>query len=78
MISDKLQPNCGQTTMTDNNDSLFFPLSCVHFRMSILRIVAREILDSRGNPTVEVDLHTQKGKHTYWHVILNVLISLTY
>lgn len=33
--------------------------------MSILRIVAREILDSRGNPTVEVDLHTQKGKHTY-------------
>uniref|UniRef100_A0A674NJ12 phosphopyruvate hydratase n=1 Tax=Takifugu rubripes TaxID=31033 RepID=A0A674NJ12_TAKRU len=29
--------------------------------MSILRIVAREILDSRGNPTVEVDLHTEKG-----------------
>lgn len=31
------------------------------FRMSILNIVAREILDSRGNPTVEVDLHTDKG-----------------
>uniref|UniRef100_A0A3Q3X6J1 phosphopyruvate hydratase n=1 Tax=Mola mola TaxID=94237 RepID=A0A3Q3X6J1_MOLML len=29
--------------------------------MSILNIVAREILDSRGNPTVEVDLHTAKG-----------------
>ncbi|XP_054638862.1 gamma-enolase-like isoform X1 [Dunckerocampus dactyliophorus] len=30
-------------------------------RMSIMNIVAREILDSRGNPTVEVDLHTNKG-----------------
>jgi len=30
--------------------------------MSVLKIVAREILDSRGNPTVEVDLTTQKGK----------------
>uniref|UniRef100_A0A3B3TMM2 phosphopyruvate hydratase n=1 Tax=Poecilia latipinna TaxID=48699 RepID=A0A3B3TMM2_9TELE len=29
--------------------------------MSIVNIVAREILDSRGNPTVEVDLHTAKG-----------------
>lgn len=29
--------------------------------MSIQKIVAREILDSRGNPTVEVDLHTAKG-----------------
>uniref|UniRef100_A0A8C4EPN7 phosphopyruvate hydratase n=1 Tax=Dicentrarchus labrax TaxID=13489 RepID=A0A8C4EPN7_DICLA len=29
--------------------------------MSIVNIVAREILDSRGNPTVEVDLHTGKG-----------------
>lgn len=31
------------------------------YRMSIVNIVAREILDSRGNPTVEVDLHTGKG-----------------
>lgn len=31
-------------------------------RMSIVNIFAREILDSRGNPTVEVDLHTEKGK----------------
>uniref|UniRef100_A0A673BI14 phosphopyruvate hydratase n=1 Tax=Sphaeramia orbicularis TaxID=375764 RepID=A0A673BI14_9TELE len=29
--------------------------------MSIVNIFAREILDSRGNPTVEVDLHTDKG-----------------
>uniref|UniRef100_A0A7N9AS07 phosphopyruvate hydratase n=1 Tax=Mastacembelus armatus TaxID=205130 RepID=A0A7N9AS07_9TELE len=29
--------------------------------MSIVSVVAREILDSRGNPTVEVDLHTEKG-----------------
>uniref|UniRef100_A0AAY4A9E6 phosphopyruvate hydratase n=1 Tax=Denticeps clupeoides TaxID=299321 RepID=A0AAY4A9E6_9TELE len=29
--------------------------------MSILRIHAREIFDSRGNPTVEVDLYTDKG-----------------
>uniref|UniRef100_A0A4X1W8R1 phosphopyruvate hydratase n=3 Tax=Sus scrofa TaxID=9823 RepID=A0A4X1W8R1_PIG len=31
------------------------------FTMSILKIHAREIFDSRGNPTVEVDLHTAKG-----------------
>lgn len=35
-------------------DSLFL-------RMSITKIHAREILDSRGNPTVEVDLYTTKG-----------------
>lgn len=29
--------------------------------MSILAVHAREILDSRGNPTVEVDLKTEKG-----------------
>ncbi|KAK1796591.1 hypothetical protein P4O66_009619 [Electrophorus voltai] len=29
--------------------------------MSILKIQAREIFDSRGNPTVEVDLYTDKG-----------------
>uniref|UniRef100_A0A3B5LNB4 Enolase N-terminal domain-containing protein n=1 Tax=Xiphophorus couchianus TaxID=32473 RepID=A0A3B5LNB4_9TELE len=29
--------------------------------MSITKIHAREILDSRGNPTVEVDLWTAKG-----------------
>ncbi|KAG9466115.1 hypothetical protein GDO78_017199, partial [Eleutherodactylus coqui] len=30
--------------------------------MSIQKIHAREILDSRGNPTVEVDLYTGKGR----------------
>uniref|UniRef100_A0A6Q2XM64 phosphopyruvate hydratase n=1 Tax=Esox lucius TaxID=8010 RepID=A0A6Q2XM64_ESOLU len=35
--------------------------SSLSFRMSIVSIVAREILDSRGNPTVEVDLRTEKG-----------------
>ncbi|XP_028839906.1 beta-enolase-like isoform X2 [Denticeps clupeoides] len=30
--------------------------------MSIAKIHAREILDSRGNPTVEVDLYTLKGR----------------
>lgn len=29
--------------------------------MSILKIHAREIFDSRGNPTVEVDLYTERG-----------------
>ncbi|XP_041521498.1 alpha-enolase-like [Microtus oregoni] len=29
--------------------------------MSILKVHAREIFDSRGNPTVEVDLYTAKG-----------------
>ena len=28
----------------------------------IKKIHARQIFDSRGNPTVEVDLHTDKGK----------------
>ncbi|KII60987.1 Enolase [Thelohanellus kitauei] len=33
----------------------------VHREMSIKSIFAREIFDSRGNPTVEVDLRTDKG-----------------
>ncbi|XP_076421793.1 alpha-enolase isoform X2 [Peromyscus maniculatus bairdii] len=35
--------------------------SCKKQTMSILKIHAREIFDSRGNPTVEVDLCTSKG-----------------
>ncbi|XP_039223500.1 alpha-enolase isoform X2 [Crotalus tigris] len=31
------------------------------YKMSILKVHAREIFDSRGNPTVEVDLFTNKG-----------------
>merc|ERR1712168_809725 len=34
----------------------------LHVKMSITKIHAREILDSRGNPTVEVDLWTHKGR----------------
>lgn len=36
--------------------------------MAMQKIFAREILDSRGNPTVEVDLHTAKGNTgpLYW------------
>lgn len=34
---------------------------CRSWTMSILKIHAREIFDSRGNPTVEVDLYTKKG-----------------
>jgi enolase len=30
--------------------------------MTIKKIHARQIFDSRGNPTVEVDLVTEKGK----------------
>lgn len=48
--------NVIEMLMQKENVSLFF-----FYRMSILNIVAREILDSRGNPTVEVDLHTSKG-----------------
>lgn len=40
--------------------------------MSILKIHAREIFDSRGNPTVEVDLYTKKG--TVW---INYMLSWT-
>jgi len=28
----------------------------------ITKVIAREVLDSRGNPTVEVDVHTKSGK----------------
>lgn len=34
--------------------------------MSIEKIWAREILDSRGNPTVEVDLYTARGTGRAW------------
>ncbi len=31
------------------------------FSTTIKKVFAREILDSRGNPTVEADVHTEKG-----------------
>ena len=37
----------------------------VHTQMATIdSIKARQIFDSRGNPTVEVDVHTTKGKYT--------------
>jgi enolase len=30
--------------------------------MGITKVVGRQIYDSRGNPTVEVDVHTDKGR----------------
>lgn len=30
----------------------------------ITKIVGRQIIDSRGNPTVEADVFTHKGKYT--------------
>lgn len=35
---------------------------------NIIKIIAREILDSRGNPTVEAEVHTEKG------VIANAMV----
>jgi enolase len=29
--------------------------------MAVQKVHARQIFDSRGNPTVEVDIHTEKG-----------------
>ena len=31
----------------------------------IERVLAREILDSRGNPTIEVDVTTSAGQRVY-------------
>ena len=33
--------------------------------MTIKAVKARQIFDSRGNPTVEVDVTTEKGKAQY-------------
>ena len=47
--------------------------------MPIKKIHARQIYDSRGNPTVEVELTTEKGIFR-WRIQLmaNVLFSRTY
>ena len=44
---------------------LLTQLCYLNFRivMSLRKIHARQIFDSRGNPTVEVDIITQKGKY---------------
>ena len=38
------------------------------YKMVILKLHARQIFDSRGNPTVEVDLTTEKG----WKILLHI------
>lgn len=52
--------------------------------MSITKIHAREILDSRGNPTVEVDLWTAKGEawdtqnaHACAHTLQTLIILVS-
>lgn len=35
--------------------------------MVLQKIIARQIYDSRGNPTVEVDLTTDKGETLYYN-----------
>ena len=52
--------------------SFFFSFESIHFQTYVFclteemsgvnKICAREIFDSRGNPTVEVDITTSKGK----------------
>jgi len=52
---------------TDSSSYLAFKLAVYkaergkQWRMSVQAIKARQIFDSRGNPTVEVDLTTDKG-----------------
>jgi len=43
--------------------------------MSIKKIHARQIFDSRGNPTVEVDLYTDRGM--CWHLLLLLVSNKT-
>ena len=43
----------------------------------VTKICAREIFDSRGNPTVEVDITTSKGKQDYSCTNCSFLILLT-
>jgi len=58
----KLVINCGQSLRRSLAATL--PVTTVNtpaVKMPIKKIVARQIYDSRGNPTVEVDLTTEKG-----------------
>ena len=57
-----LHHNCQKSSVSSEAVVTKPLLLSVSLRMSIVSIVAREILDSRGNPTVEVDLRTEKGE----------------
>lgn len=45
----------------------FAAIHCHKFTMSIVRVYTREIFDSRGNHTVEVDFYTAKG--LFWTAV---------
>lgn len=38
--------------------------------MPVSKVFARQIFDSRGNPTVEVDIETEKGKFSFGEFLL--------
>ena len=63
-FSSSSSPCCNCYHLAWNIDRLAFDFFLSPAKMSITNIHAREIFDSRGNPTVEVDLHTSKG--TLW------------
>ena len=52
---------CNNQINADNCNFLFISYLCIMTRIS--DIIARQILDSRGNPTVEVDVYTENGAH---------------
>lgn len=59
-VSDIITSSAYTATLS-HGSRLFSSCLSPAVRMSITKIHAREILDSRGNPTVEVDLWTEKG-----------------
>ncbi len=44
--------------------------------MAITKVHARQIFDSRGNPTVEVEVTTANGKHTRAHSTPQLPVSI--
>ena len=50
---------CGKNRIVEK--AAIFQIRRLASKMPIKKIHARQIYDSRGNPTVEVDLTTEKG-----------------
>lgn len=46
-----------------NLEGFLLQLLRIAFKMAITKIHARSVYDSRGNPTVEVDVVTETGLH---------------
>ena len=46
--------------------------------MSMSKIHARQIFDSRGNPTVEVDLYTDQGKLLLIDIVVIIVIIVVF